>query len=81
MERKIDTLGMAKLSINALLNYNKCDKHCEIPDTKDVKHACCCHKDCISKSQGDSAFTMDDVNDGIEFILDYFKKVGREMSE
>jgi len=76
MEKKMDNLWRAKDSIEALLNYNKCDKHCEQPHT-----VCCCRKSCMSKNKDDLAYSMDDVNNGIEYILDYFKRVGREMSE
>lgn len=54
---------MAKLGISALLNYNRCDKHCEKP----------------SENQTVNAFTMEEVNETVEYILNYLNKVGREM--
>lgn len=72
---EINSLYQAKESLKAFLNYNKCDKHCELPNS-----SCCCYRTCMSKNQGDFAYSMENVNDGIEYILNYFNKIGQEMS-
>lgn len=71
---KIDSLFQAKKSMEAFLNYNNCDKHCELPN-----HNCCCSKPCMSKNKTDKAYSIGDVKEGIKYILNYFERIGREM--
>jgi len=74
----IDNLYKAKESLRAFVNYNKCDKHCELPH-----HSCCCFKPCMSTNQIDHGvmYSTDDIINGIEYVLKYLKQTGTEMSK
>jgi len=72
----IDNLYKAKESLQAFVNYNNCDKHCENPHT-----VCCCYRVCMSENQKDNGqiYSIDDVLNGVEYVLNYFKQIGTEM--
>lgn len=65
---EINSLFKAKQSIQAFVNYNKCDKHCELPN-----HVTCCYRPCISRNKEKLAYSIEDVINGIEYILNYFE--------
>ena len=67
---KIESLYDVKESLSAFVNYNKCDKHCELPN-----HVCCCYKTCMSKNKGSLAYTTEEVVAGVEYILKYLSKI------
>lgn len=73
---EINSLYDAKASLEAFINYNKCDKHCEEPHV-----ISCCYRLCMSKNKGSLAYTLENVINGAEYILKYLKKTGEEMAK
>ena len=75
---EINNIFRAKNSLSAFINYYECDKHCE-QSKPGYKHICICYKDCMSKNQGDNAYTTKDVVDGAKFLLNYLHKIGKDL--